>query len=143
MAEHHLVNQRMALGSMSRLPLNTSRDRDSTASVGSPFQCLITRFVNKLLQMSNWNLLRNILRLGPLVLLLTAWEKRLIPTSLTPTFAAKSANELRPPMHDHLFCRKRKEVYSGSLRQQPWRVRRDRSAGYKADNLYTRAQKRQ
>lgn len=43
-------------------------------------------------------------------------------------------------MHNHLFCRKRKELYSLSLRQQSGRLR---SAGCKADKHGTRAQNRQ
>lgn len=43
MTEHHFVNQTMALSSL------TSMDGDSTTSMGSAFQCLITLAIKKFL----------------------------------------------------------------------------------------------
>ena len=73
----------MSLGTTSRhmCVLHTSRDGDSTTSLGSPFQCLITLLEKKFFLISNWNLPWCNLRPFPLVLLLVMWEKRPSPTS--------------------------------------------------------------
>jgi len=69
--------------------LNTSRDSDSTTSLGSLFQCLITRSVKAFFLIYNLNLPWWNLRPLPLILTLVTWEKRPTPTSLQPPFRWK------------------------------------------------------
>ncbi|KAK4826124.1 LOW QUALITY PROTEIN: hypothetical protein QYF61_005276 [Mycteria americana] len=76
----------MSLSTSSKRPLNTSRDGDSTTSLGSLFQCLITLSVKKNFLISSLNLPWRNLRPFPLVLSLVTWEKRPTPTSLQPPF---------------------------------------------------------
>ncbi|KAK4821778.1 LOW QUALITY PROTEIN: hypothetical protein QYF61_000839 [Mycteria americana] len=59
-------------------------DGDSTASLGSLFQCLTTLSVKKFFLISNLNLPWCNLRPFPLVLSLVTWDKRPTPTSLQP-----------------------------------------------------------
>lgn len=59
----HVVNKIRALGATSSPSL--IRDRDSTTSLGNPFQCLIDLSAKKLLQMSNRHLPWFRLRLCP------------------------------------------------------------------------------
>ena len=66
--------------------LKTSRDGDSTTSLGSLFQCLATLSVNKFLLISYLNLPWRNLRPLPLVLSLVTWEKRPTPPLLQPPF---------------------------------------------------------
>ena len=66
--------------------LNTYRDGDSTASLGSLFQCLTTLSVKKFFLISSLNLPWCSLRSLPLILLLVTWEKRPTPASLQPSF---------------------------------------------------------
>ncbi|XP_040434752.1 AN1-type zinc finger protein 5-like isoform X1 [Falco naumanni] len=63
-----------------------TRDGDSTASLGSLFQCLTRLLVKKFFLISSLNLPWQNLRLLPLVLSLDTWMKRLIPTPLQPPF---------------------------------------------------------
>ncbi|NWR88451.1 BRM1L protein, partial [Furnarius figulus] len=65
--------------------LNTFRGSDSTTSLGSLFQCLITLSMKKFCLISRLNFWCN-LRPFPLVLSLVIWENRLTPTSLQPPF---------------------------------------------------------
>jgi len=58
----------MSLSTTSKRFLNTSRDGDSTTSLGSLFQCLTTLSVKKCFLMSNLNLPWCNLRPFPLVL---------------------------------------------------------------------------
>jgi len=79
--------------------LNTSRDGDSTTSLGSLFQCLTTLSVNKLFLISSLTLPGRNLTVLPLVPSLVTWEKRPPPASLQPPFtqregAARSTNRL-------------------------------------------------
>jgi len=67
----------MALSTTFTCFLNTSRDSDSTTSIGSPFQRLTTLPEKKNFLMSKLNLPWHNLRLFPLVLLLVTWERRL------------------------------------------------------------------
>ncbi|KAK4829616.1 LOW QUALITY PROTEIN: hypothetical protein QYF61_005743 [Mycteria americana] len=76
----------MSLSTSSKCLLNTSRDGDSTTSLGSLFQCLTTLLVKTFFLTSNLNLPWRNLRPFPLVLSLVNWEKRLTPTSLQPPF---------------------------------------------------------
>ncbi|KAK4833022.1 LOW QUALITY PROTEIN: hypothetical protein QYF61_027404 [Mycteria americana] len=85
----------MSLSTTSTRLLNTSRDGDSTTSLGSLFQCLITLSVNKFFPVSNLNLPWHNLRPFSLVLLLVALEKRLTPTSLQPPVVVES-NKVSP-----------------------------------------------
>ncbi|KAK4830462.1 hypothetical protein QYF61_011186, partial [Mycteria americana] len=62
---HHYT---MSLSTSSKRPLNTSRDGDSTTSLGSLFQCLITLSVKKNFLISSLNLPWRNLRPFPLVL---------------------------------------------------------------------------
>ncbi|KAK4828611.1 hypothetical protein QYF61_000063 [Mycteria americana] len=71
----------MSLSTSSKRLLNTSRDGDSTTSLGSLFQCLITPSVKKNFLISSLNLPWCNLRPFPLVLSLVTWEKRPTPTS--------------------------------------------------------------
>ena len=71
---------------MSTCFLNTSRDGDSTTSLGSLFQCLTTLSVKKFFLIYSLNLPWRNLRLLPLVLLLVTREKRPTPASLQPPF---------------------------------------------------------
>jgi len=66
--------------------LNTSRDGDSTTSLGSLFQCLTTLWTKILFLISSLNLPWHNLRPFPLVLSLVTWEKTQTPTSLQPPF---------------------------------------------------------
>ena len=68
MTQHRGVSQTPALGSASGIPLNTSRDGDSTTSLGSPFQCLIALSVKNFLLMSKLNFPWCTLRLCPPIL---------------------------------------------------------------------------
>ncbi|KAK4830710.1 hypothetical protein QYF61_012970 [Mycteria americana] len=83
------------LGTTSTYLLNTSRDGDSTTSLGSLFQCLITLSVKKFSLISSLNLPWRNLRPFPLVLSLVTWEKRPTPTSLQPPFRLN--NPMRGP----------------------------------------------
>ena len=76
----------MSLSAMSIHLLNTSRDGDSTTSLGSLFQCFISLSVMKFFRISNLNLPWCNLRLLPLVLLLVTWENRPTATLLTASF---------------------------------------------------------
>ncbi|KAK4815625.1 LOW QUALITY PROTEIN: hypothetical protein QYF61_004840 [Mycteria americana] len=76
---HHYT---MSLSTSSKRPLNTSRDGDSTTSLGSLVQCLITLSVNLNLPWRN-------LRPFPLVRSLVTWEKRPTP----PLYNLLSAGE--------------------------------------------------
>ncbi|KAK4828289.1 hypothetical protein QYF61_024954 [Mycteria americana] len=67
----------MSLSTMSTRPLNTSRDGDSTTSLGSLFQCLTTLLVKKFFLISNLNFPWCNLRPFPLVLSLVTWENPL------------------------------------------------------------------
>ncbi|KAK4831110.1 LOW QUALITY PROTEIN: hypothetical protein QYF61_015413 [Mycteria americana] len=71
--------QTMSRSATSTRLLNTSRDGDSTTSLGSLFQCLITLSVKKNFLISSLNLPWRNLRPFPLVLSLVTWEKRLTP----------------------------------------------------------------
>lgn len=74
--------------SLSTIPmylLYTSRDRDSTTSLGSPFQYLNTLSVNKFSLISSLNF-QFYLRPFPCVLALVTREKRPIPSLLKPPF---------------------------------------------------------
>ncbi|KAK4823949.1 hypothetical protein QYF61_008335 [Mycteria americana] len=64
----------MSLSTSSKRPLNTSRDGDSTTSLGSLFQCLITLSVKKNFLISSLNLPWRNLRPFPLVLSLVGVE---------------------------------------------------------------------
>lgn len=66
--------------------LKTYRDRDSTTSLGSPFQCLSTLSEKKFFLLSNPNLPWCNFRLVALVLLLVIWEKRLALDLATTSF---------------------------------------------------------
>ena len=61
----------MILSTTSKCFLNTSRDSDSTTSLGSPFQCLTILLENRFFQISNLNLPWGNTRTVPLVLVLT------------------------------------------------------------------------
>ncbi|KAK4825522.1 LOW QUALITY PROTEIN: hypothetical protein QYF61_000035, partial [Mycteria americana] len=74
--DHHYT---MSLSTSSKRPLNTSRDGDSTTSLGSLFQCLITLSVKKNFLISSLNLPWRNLRPFPLVLSLVTWEKTPTP----------------------------------------------------------------
>ena len=65
----------------SRCVLNTSREGDSTTSLGSLCQCCITLRVKKFFLMFSWNFLCFNLCPLPLVLLLGTTEKSLVPSS--------------------------------------------------------------
>ena len=65
-------------------PLNTSRECDSTTTLCSLFQCLITFLVEKFFLIHNLNLPWCNLRPSALVLSLVTWEKTPTPTSLQP-----------------------------------------------------------
>ena len=60
--------------------LSTSRDGDSTTSLGSLVQCLTTLSVKKFFLISNPNLPWRNLRPLPLILWLVTWQKRPTPT---------------------------------------------------------------
>jgi len=64
----------------------TSRNGDSTTSLGSLFQCLTTLSVKKFSLISNLTLPWCNFRPLLLILSLVAWEKRPAPTSLQPPF---------------------------------------------------------
>lgn len=66
MIQHYLVIQTMAPSTTFSLSLNTFGVSDSSTSLGSPFQCLVTLSVKKLPLLSNLNTLS--LSLCPLVL---------------------------------------------------------------------------
>ncbi|KAK4810518.1 hypothetical protein QYF61_004481 [Mycteria americana] len=66
----------MSLSTSSKRLLNTSRDGDSTTSLDSLFQCLITLLVKKFFLTSNLNLPWRNLRPFPLVLSLTLHQLR-------------------------------------------------------------------
>ena len=90
---HPTINLTLPSPPLSHVPkchiyslLNTSRDGDSTTSLGSLFQGLITLSVKNFFLISNLNLLWCNFRPFPLVLSLVTWEKRLIPTSLETFF---------------------------------------------------------
>ncbi|KAK4832220.1 hypothetical protein QYF61_021067, partial [Mycteria americana] len=76
----------MSLSTTSTRLLNTSRDGNSTTSLGSLFQCLTTLSVNKFFLISNLNPPWCNLRPFPLVLSLVTWEKRPTPTWLQPPY---------------------------------------------------------
>ena len=61
---------------------NTSRDGDSTTSLGSLFQCLTTVSVKKFFLISNLNFPWHNLRPLPLILSLVTWDHRPPPASL-------------------------------------------------------------
>ncbi|XP_074403480.1 uncharacterized protein LOC113459733 [Zonotrichia albicollis] len=86
--EHHRDNQTRPLSATPSLSLNTSR-ADTTTSLGSLLQCLITPSVKKLFLTPNLNLPWRSLRLCSLVLLLVAWEKRPTPGWLQPHFSGR------------------------------------------------------
>ena len=71
----------MSLSTTSKHLLNTSRDGDSTTSLGSLFQCLTTLSVKKCFLTSNLNLPWRNLRPFPLVLSPVTSEKRPTPPS--------------------------------------------------------------
>lgn len=81
-----LITPCLSLSAPSAHQMNTSRAGDSTISLGSQFQCLITLSVKKFFQISNVNLHWCNLRSFPLLLLLGTWERRPTPTSLQPPF---------------------------------------------------------
>jgi len=81
---------------MSTCFLNTSRDGDSTISLGSLFQCFITLSVKKFFLISSLNLLWCNLRPFPLVLLLVTGEKRLTATSPTSFQVAVDSEKVSP-----------------------------------------------
>ena len=60
--------------------MNTSRDSDSTTSLGSLCQCLATLPEKKFFLISNLNLPWCNIRPLPLILSLVTWEKRPIPS---------------------------------------------------------------
>lgn len=62
--------------------LSTSKNGDSTMSLGSLFQCLITPPVKNLFLISGLNLPWHNLRIFCLIVSLVTWEKRSTPTSL-------------------------------------------------------------
>ncbi|KAK4829075.1 hypothetical protein QYF61_002019, partial [Mycteria americana] len=76
----------MSLSTTSTHLLNTSRDGDSTTSLGSLLQCLTTLSVKTFFLISNLNLPWHNLRPFPLVLWLVTWEKRPTLTSLQSSF---------------------------------------------------------
>jgi len=70
----------MSLSTTSKRFLNTSRDGDSTTSLGSLFQCLTTLSVKKCFLISRLNLPCHNLRPFPLVLSPVSSEKRPTPS---------------------------------------------------------------
>ena len=96
-------NYTVSPSAMSTLLLNTSRDGDSTTSLGSPFQCPTTHPGKKYFLISSLNLPWCNLRPLPLVLSLITWLKRLIPGSLrqkpqTQYFCLYITNKLFMPI---------------------------------------------
>ncbi|KAK4812678.1 LOW QUALITY PROTEIN: hypothetical protein QYF61_012188 [Mycteria americana] len=85
----------MSLSTSSKRPLNTSRDGDSTTSLGSLFQCLITLSVKKNFLISSLNLPWRNLRPFPLVLSLVTWEKRPTPPLYT-LLSVEESDEVSP-----------------------------------------------
>ncbi|XP_051625283.1 uncharacterized protein LOC127461479 [Manacus candei] len=77
----------------SSLSLNTSRDGESTPSLGSPFQWLSTLSAKKFFLISNLNLPWHSCRPSPLVLLMVAWEKRPIPPPAPPSCQGVAESE--------------------------------------------------
>ncbi|KAK4816523.1 hypothetical protein QYF61_017623 [Mycteria americana] len=80
-------------------------DDDSTTSLGSLFQCLITLSVKTFFLISNLNLPWCNLRPFHLVLWLVTWEKRLTPASLQPPFRRNNPSSLSHSSQD-LFSSK-------------------------------------
>ncbi|KAK4820465.1 LOW QUALITY PROTEIN: hypothetical protein QYF61_027747 [Mycteria americana] len=77
--------------------LNTSRDGDSTTSLGSLCQCLTTLSVQKFFLISSLNLPWCNLRPFPLVLSLITWEKRLNTHVATTSFqVVVESNKVSP-----------------------------------------------
>jgi len=70
----------MPLSTTSKWFLNTSRDGDSTTSLGSLFQCLTTLYVKKCFLISNLNL--HWCNLRPFPLLLSPFSSEKSPTPL-------------------------------------------------------------
>ena len=66
--------------------LNTSRDGDSTTSLGSSLQCLTTLSVNKFFLTSNLNLPWRHLRPFPLIFLSKRAEKKLVQDALVKIY---------------------------------------------------------
>jgi len=76
----------MSLSTTSKRFLNTSRDSDSTTTLGSPFQCFTTLSVKKCFLISNLNLPWHNLRPFPLILSPVSSEKRPTPLWLQAPF---------------------------------------------------------
>lgn len=72
-----------SLSTTSNCLLNTFRDDDSAASLGSWFQCFTTLLVKSFFLICYLNLAWHNLGPSPLLLLLITWEERLIPTLLS------------------------------------------------------------
>ncbi|KAK4823924.1 hypothetical protein QYF61_008310 [Mycteria americana] len=98
----------MSLSTSSKRLLNTSRDGDSTTSLGSLFQCLITLSVKKNFLISSLNLPWRNLRPFPLVLSLVTWEEtdpHLTTASFQPLLIRlllQTLHQLRCPSLDTL-----------------------------------------
>jgi len=92
----------MSLSATSTHALNTSRDGDSTTSLGSLFQYLTAISEKKCFQISKLNLPWHILKPFLLFLSLIIWEKRPTPTLPQPSFRQLSRFvevSLEPPPH--------------------------------------------
>ncbi|KAK4825788.1 hypothetical protein QYF61_002372 [Mycteria americana] len=90
-----------SLSTTSTCLLNTSREGDSTTSLGSLFQGLATLSVKKFFLISNLNFPWRNLRPSPLVLWLVTWEKRPTDTHLITT-SFQTLHQLRCPSLDTL-----------------------------------------
>ena len=87
----------MSLSTTSTCLLNTSRDGDSTTSLGSLSNDLTTLSVKKFFLISNLNLPWCNLRPFPLVLLLVTWENRLRHPPATTSFqVVVESNKVSP-----------------------------------------------
>lgn len=84
---------------MSSLSLKTFGNGDSTTSLDSPLQCLITPSVKKFFLVLNLNLPWWSSRLCPLVLSLIAWQKRPNPPATTSFHLVVEKDNIIPEPH--------------------------------------------
>lgn len=93
MAQHHHVGQTRALSATFRLSLKTSRNGDSTTSLGCLFQCLITPSGKKFFLMSQPKPPLAQLRPYPPVLPLVPREKSPTRTWLRPLWGVVQSHK--------------------------------------------------